>query len=369
MKLKPLLIAIIALALLATAGTLLKRSKNQAASEQDEKIGQKLLPANALEQTTEINVFSENGLLTLKQNEEQQWVILQHYQLPIDFSRLTNITQALSAAKINRKVTANPEILKRLEFKPENNSPNSLNLKNSEGETLFNLTLGKIHERGGRYIRFNDEGPAYLTDFDTWIDPEPANWFNKNILKINKDTVRKISVQWKDQEPITFSKADKDSTFTTESLQQEESINFTKLNSLLSRLSNLYTIQATALDSQDAIDARAHSHTLVITHDDGVTQTISYGRRPAQPAAEATETTEDAEQITEDSDGPAYVFIKSSEEDAHINAISQKAAFQLSDSIFESFPSQRSDLILVTEKTEALAEPASEGSEEPAQDE
>ena len=93
------------------------------------------------------------------------WVVKSYYDMPVDFSKLSQFVNDLVAAKVDRFVTASPDRLSRLEF-----NDSKIDLKDKDGKSVWAITLGKTPDSGvGRFFEFASEQKAFLTGLSDTI--------------------------------------------------------------------------------------------------------------------------------------------------------------------------------------------------------
>jgi hypothetical protein len=368
MKLKTLIVTVVVLAAASLAVFFLRRPATPVSS--DPRVGQPLVSDATLNAAAKIVLSDQGKTVTLARQSDGTWRVPAYHDLPADFSKLSRFIDDLAAAKVTRVVTRNPERIARLEFKDT-----KLRFSDAAGKSLWSVTLGKNADSGGRFLRFDDQPTAYLASFSAWLDAEPKNWADSQLLKLKADDIAKIEIGFADGAPVLVSRQKKDAAWTAAKTPDGQQVNPAKITALLSSLDALRFTDTTATDDAKATAAKAHERTFKLTTFAGQTVTVALGRQPEEkklkpapagaksgPAALGTAADLEKKETPEKSGsptppakpplpefetipaGPVFAFIKSSDAAAPINALMAKRAFQISDYTFTSLPQKSADL-------------------------
>jgi hypothetical protein len=368
MKLKTLLIVILALAVLAGGAYLLKRPGGTSASA-DNRVGEPLVAPALVERAARIDL-SENGqTVRLRQSSPGAWINESYHDFPADFSKLSSLVGSLTSAKVERLVTQNPDRIARLEFKDTR-----VALADAADKPLVTLTLGKNADGGGRFVKFDDITKAYLSRVSVWLDATARNWTDTTLLTFSQDDIAGVTLTFPSGEPLTLTRTDKAAAFTTASTPAGQQVKASAVTSLLSNLASLRFTETNAPDAPEAIGAREHARTITLKTFDGKTHTVSIGRQPervvvkpdatkpdpALPSTLAAEAAKPAPLATEPEKtgpaavvgpltdkvpaGPVFAFLTHSDASAPIHTLMKKRAFQVGEFIFTSLPADRASL-------------------------
>jgi hypothetical protein len=377
MKLKTLIGTIVVLAVLAVVVYVAQRPAPPAST--DPRIGQSLVDRAVVEKAAKLRI-SDAGKTVEVVQANGAWRVPSYYDMPADFTKLSGFIGNLTDAKLQRLVTSNPDRMARLEFKDT-----KIELLDSADKPLWSVTLGKNAETGGgRYVKFGDEKKAYLTNLSAWLDTEPKNWANAELLNIKPEDVAKIEMPFPEGGPITVSRAKKDDAWIADKTPTNQKVKADKISSTLSSVGNIRFSDTAALDDPNVAAAKANLRTFKLTTFDNKTITVAMGRKPEEKKLKPPTATTDGksgpaalgsvadlakkdekkdeskageEKKDEKKDdkplapefetipaGPVYVFITHSDTNAPVNALMQKRAFQMSDYTFTGLP-QKSDEI------------------------
>lgn len=366
MKLKTLSLTVVVLAALSLAAWFLTRPPKVAGT--DPRVGQPLVSNDLVQSAAQLKLTDHGKTVLLKKQPDHSWQVATYYDFPADFSKLAEFVRNLTAARIQRFVTANPERLKRLDFKDT-----AIRLLDASGKELWSLTLGKTADSGGRFVHFGAEKRAYLTKLNAWIDPDSHNWADSTLLRFKPADIARVSIDFPGATTIVAHRSKAGDSFVSEAAPKGDQVKAATYTNLLRSLSELHFTDTTAPDDPAAKAAASHDRTVQLTTFSGVTYTVKLGRTPEskklKPAGEAAppqtngtppaEQTASAEGTTTPGKapappakpeyetippGPVFVTINCSEASAPINALMAKRAFKVADYSFTSLPQSSAEL-------------------------
>lgn len=383
MKLRTVIVTIALLAVLSAIVAFIRRPAPP--KSDDPRLGAPLVDAGTIEKASRIRISDQGKSVSLVRAADGKWHVATYYDLAADFSKLSRFTSDLTDAKIERLVTSNPERIARLEFKDT-----KIELLDNSDKPVWNVTLGKSAESGGRFVRFSDETKAYLASLRAWIDAESKNWADAQLLDVKADDVSKIEIPVADGPAVVLSRAKKEDPWTAADASANQKLKADKPGALLSSLAGLrFTETVDPTDPSVAI-AKQYLRTFKLTCFDGKTVTIAIGRKPEEkklkPPAPSTDgksgpgalgsvadvTKSETGQASEEKPaeekagaekkplapeyetipaGPVFVFVTDGNASAPINAAMQKRAFQAGDYAVSNLPQNRGDLFEPTNPT------------------
>jgi hypothetical protein len=393
MKLKPLALVVGILGL--SAGLVYWRNSTTDERPSDPREGKPVVAVDAIKDLRTLRLVAGDQSVTLVTDKDgQQWTVPDYYGMPVDFDKLVSLVESLRKASIKRLVTARSDRLERLEFKGD-----LIELRGAESKPVATIHLGKNNESGGRFVKIGDEKKAYLADLDLWLDAVPKNWARSQLVDFKPDSIASVELRFADGSSMTAKHAADTGGWTAEGLPEGKEIKVSAIDSLLSQLSGLRFTDTTETTVADAVAAKAHSQSMVITLKDGTAYTLALGRRPAEkPAPEKSATADTNEQgaaatkgaitavtppVTVGADGkpvvvtlpppvpavsptsgvetaaaatpapeatpapagPVYAFISANREADPINALMAKRSFQVGEWVLNSLPANREALL------------------------
>lgn len=354
MKPKPLAISVVVLALLAAIAWYLQRPP--AAPPPDPRVGHPVLADATLGRADQVRLTDQGKTVLLKKSAGGKWVDASYYDLPVDFSKLSQFTDGLVKAKVRRLVSRRAPVLARLGFKGT-----TVTLLGGGGKPLWKLTFGKEADSGGRFIKYDDEAKAYLADLTSYIDSDPKNWADSTLVNLKSADVASIDIGFAPGKSVTVSRTKKGADWESSGTPAGQRVKASAVSDLLSSLTSLRFKNTTAPDDPAVKAARAHSRTVTITTFDHRTLTIGLGRKPAEkvpapvPAKPKPKTGKSASKTKSKAPpkkpkektipaGPVYAFVHSSNAKAPVNALMKKRAFQVFSWNFTSLPKKPTDL-------------------------
>jgi hypothetical protein len=395
MKLKSLALVV---ALLAAVSALVYWQQQRPVVDPgaDPRVGQSLVARPVLEQVRGLSLTSEGKSVAIAADASgHAWTVPDYYGLPADFSKISAFIESLQTAKVTRFVTERPDRLERLGF-----GNDKIELRDATGKVLWNLVLGKNADTGGRFVRFGEEKKGYLADLNAWLDTAAKNWAQAQLLEVKPEDVAAMSVQFPDGSSLTAKRAESGTGWTAEGLPEGKELKTSTIDSLISQLTSLRFTETTEPAAPDAVAAREHPHSVVLTLKDGTAYTIALGRKPAPAPKTETQNAELGTQNAEPTSattpavtlgakgkpevvipppvvsapsaqalnpgtqnpkpetvagqpppppppqpGPVFAFISANRADAPVNGSMQKRAFQVGEYVFTSLPAGRDALL------------------------
>ena len=358
MKLKTLVVSIVILAALSAVAYWSNRPSAPVVT--DSRIDKTLVDSSAIEKAAKLRLSDQGKTVVLARQADGSWRDESYYNMPADFSKLSTFVADLSAAKIQRLVTTSPERLARLEFKDT-----KIELLDSSDHPLFTLFLGKNADTGGRFVRYEEEPRAYLASLNAWLDSDPKNWADAQLLNVKADDVAKIEVPFDQAATVTVSRPKKDGAWTADPVPAGEQVKADKVSSLLTSLGTIRFSDTTDSGEAQAATAKQHLRVFKLTTFDGKTFTIALGRKPEEkkirPVEKKPEALAAGVKAGADSKsaapekpaepqydtipaGPVYTWITSSDAKAGVNALMQRRSFQVDDYTFTGLPQKPDEL-------------------------
>ena len=381
MKIKSIVLTIAVLAALSAVAYFTTRPTPPPVA--DARVGQPLVDRTVVEQAAKLRLTDQGKTVTLVRQPDASWKVATYHDFPADVSKLATFISSLTDAKLERLVTSSPARIALLEFKDT-----KIDLLDATDKELWTVTLGKNPDTGsGRYVRYGAEAKAFLASLSAYLDTEPKNWANPELLALKVDDVAKIEIPFAEGGPVTVSRAKKEDPWTAEKTPDGQKLKSDKIASLLSSLSSIRFLDTNELTDANAVAAKAHERLFKIETFDKKVLKVALGRKPEEkklkplaPPAEGQSALSAlgtaADLLKKDADGkpaepakpltpefetipagPVFAHISTSDTASSVNALMQKRAFQISDYTFTSLP-QKSDELFEPAPPPAPAAPA-----------
>lgn len=366
MKLKQLVLIVAVLASLSAVVFLVRRPAPPLSA--DTRLEKPVLDAATAEKVAEIKISDAGKTLVVKRDATGTWHVPAYYDFPADFQKIARFVGELTEAKLTRLVTTSPDRISRLEFKDT-----QITLLDAAAKELWAVTLGKSADTGGRFLRFGAEPKAYLAALNTYLDLEPKNWANAELLALKVDDIAKIEVPFTEGGPVTFTRAKKEDAWTATPTPAGQKLKADALTSTLNALTGLRFSETSDLADANVLAAKAHERLFKIETFDKKVIKIALGRKPEEkkikpPVADAKaglaalgtsadltkpdaagKPAEPAKPVAPEFEtipaGPVFVTISHGDgAAAPVNALMAKRAFQIADYTFTSLPAKAADL-------------------------
>ncbi len=382
MKIKTLIVCILALAAVSVGVYFARRPAPPTVA--DARVNQPLVDRAIIEKAMKLRLSDAGKTVELTRQPDGTWRVPSYYDMAADFTKLSGFVGNLTDAKLQRFVTANADRISRLEFKDT-----KIELLDSAGKSLQTLTLGKNAETGGgRYVRYGDEPKAFLTNLSAYLDTEPKNWANAELISLKPDDIAKIEIPFAEGGPITVSRAKKEDPWVAENAPAGQKVKADKVATILSSIGTIRFSDTSALDDANVTAAKANLRTFKLETFDKKTVKIALGRKPeekklksptegktglaalgsitdmvkkegeAKPGEEKKDDKPLAPEFETIPAGPVVAIISHSEASAPVNALMDKRAFQISDYTFTGLPQKADELFEPAPTTPAPAAPA-----------
>ena len=265
MKTRTLIILLIVLGLLAGAGALITRL--EAPDRSKSSLGTPLLKDLSVNDIASISINDPEQSVSLTKHEDR-WVVVERFNYPADFSRITDLVRKLKAVKIGRQFESSEEILKRLALKDaddpdaaKDEKGTRILLNDKKKTPLASILLGKTREAGtegsfpaGQYVRLGRESKIYLIDQHfAYLQKKPADWLDKTLVELKEEEVNKISCLSADSKKpnYTLERREKGKGLEMSNVPAGGKVNSSVVNRLARAL--------TSLRIDDISDPQAHS--------------------------------------------------------------------------------------------------------------
>ena len=317
MKGPKFLYLLFAAAVVAALAWYLHSSERGNWQEQAVPAGAKILGEFPVNDVTAIALSGPDGRVTLERGETG-WGVAERSGYPTDFERVSGLILKMSDLEALQSVPVGEADYGALALRtgaddiPREEAGTKVELKNSAGQPLAALILGKTHmttpqgirpeiggTASGRYVMpAAGAGNAYLAS-ETFSDLEtaPSAWVDKTFVRPGMP--RRVEVQSKDGKWVLTREA-AGGQWTMEGLRKNQSLDMAKAMSI----DSMFTSMAVADVPDGADDARVkplEENAVTVTADtfDGLRYVLTIGRGdgdnlPVKVAAEALSNEEDA---------------------------------------------------------------------------
>lgn len=156
-------------------------------------------------------VWPDRAELTL-QREADQWVIPARDNYAVDLGKLRPLVVALAEARIVEEKTSNPELYQKLAVDDPVNGGSGTRITIEGADFSHAVIFGDSAMGNSRYARSPGEATSYLVDQDPSLPDAVGDWLLPDIIDIDAQRVRRVSIRHADGEVITIEKSAADLT-------------------------------------------------------------------------------------------------------------------------------------------------------------
>lgn len=202
MKPKTFAILLIVVCILAAVAMMTSRTKR---TEGLTVMGTRLVSALPLGDIAAITITSPEAAVNLTSTSDG-WTVANRFGYPADFSKISELVQQLSGAKVGRSFAMTPEVQARLAlFPPEPPDPPAeqkgtrIVLADKDAKALTELIIGKPREEsagaapGTSYVLRPSENQVFLIDQNfRFLEKKPAGWLNKKPINLKSQQIQKV---------------------------------------------------------------------------------------------------------------------------------------------------------------------------------
>lgn len=201
MNRKQLIVLLVVVVLVGTAGWLVYQRGNASWQSAGQAIGGKLLPNLPINDIAQITIQAGTNELTLAKHDNL-WRVHERGDYRASFSQISDLLLKFADLKITQSDEIGPSQLGRFELLPPGLATNSgtlVEFKDPTGKTLASVLLGKKHMKqpsgnsqfdegwpDGRYVMAGGSGKnvAVISDPLDNVQPKPEDWLDKTFFKI-----------------------------------------------------------------------------------------------------------------------------------------------------------------------------------------
>ncbi len=347
MKLKPLLIAIALLAILAVIayrGTQ-PDSKGEAVPAE-----QNLLQPELFSQVTQIKLKTQEDANSLEftKNAAGFWILEDYYGVPVDFEKLSALVDKCIEGRIIRSVTRNPERIKRLDIGEKH-----ILLLGEDANPLWELETGKSGPSGGTFIRLDQNPEILLAELDLYFNTQKEDWADKTVLDFTVEEIVEISISFSEETTsLILTRETQGAAFSSAELGEDQQVKQDEVTRFLKTLINARLTRVVDAADPDAIAAKAHeTKSFILKRFNEDLYALNIGRRPTPPDESKTEEeTTDAEANPEPQ--LVFIFYEFSDSANPWQSSLENAALIFPESMYTRIPKTRQKFIETIEKSE-----------------
>jgi len=325
----------------------------------------KLMPT--LNEIDEIMIQTAEDNFTLRR-EQDQWGLKEKYQYPVALDKVRKVLLGMAELTLLEEKTANSELYSKLgveEITAKEAKSTLLTLKTKE-KTVATLLIGRDQTaktdptRREIYVRKPDEQQSWSALGLLSVEKKLTDWLNKEIINVDEQRVRQVTISHPESEQLTFSKKQpQDSDYTLAEMPEHATLTSPQVLKQVANGLSFLNLEDVLPATEVEFSQNSVTKTMFTTFD-GLEVTIlilsKEGKHYAQFSARFVPETIVKPQTEEQGDKTAKSEEKSEadqqkevEQEANtLNAKFNTWVFVLPDYKANLFAKQRDDLITVT---------------------
>lgn len=274
MNLKNLTITVAVLGVLA-ALTIYLDSRAGMPPQPDKRVGKPLVSEEDMRMVDRIEI-TEDGSTTVIASDGDNWVVESYFNLPADFDQLARLARSLVDTEIDRRITAIPEKMERLDLEDKR-----LVMKAGD-RVVADIQIGRRSDSGGTFVKPTDAEAAYLLVEALSVQGGDSDLVDRNVLgEIKADDVASFSfVPTGGGDALTLTRERASEAFALTDLAAGETTKASAARRVLTSLLNANLSEARPRDDAEAAEALEYAKPFTITLFEGESLTILAGRRP-----------------------------------------------------------------------------------------
>jgi len=201
MKTKTVAILLIVSCILAAAVWFTTQSKKP--EGQSGEMGAELFTGLSAREIESVTITGPEAVSNLKETPDG-WIVENRMGYPADFSKIAELVQKLTVAKVGRSFPSSTEIQSRQALyppedpqAPRDKKGTRIVLANKDAKALADLIIGKPSTSAtgsdAYYVLRPSDGRVYLIDQNfRFLDKKPAGWLDAKPIDLNPKRIRKV---------------------------------------------------------------------------------------------------------------------------------------------------------------------------------
>jgi hypothetical protein len=151
--------------------------------------------------------ITRTGVTTVVEKRDGVWLLPDRGNYSANVSSIREVLIAMAEAAVVEAKTRNPDLHSRLGVDtPNAGASKGTAVRATAGDASFELIFGNVAQQNFRYARVAGENQSWLIDQNPDIPTEPGAWLNTDIIDIDSNRIRSVSILHPDGEEISISK-------------------------------------------------------------------------------------------------------------------------------------------------------------------
>ena len=229
--------------------------------------GQPLLAGLPPESVTAVTLTDDQGNTVKLARQDANWVLASGGNYPANAESVNSLLQKLTAVQTDRLITRTAGSLNRLQI-GDDNYIRRLDITTDDGQTTT-VYLGSSANFQATHIRVTGDNAVYLANDLTPRDASaaPGDWIDTSYVKLAPEAITAVTIQ-NQNGTFDFTKS-ATGEWTYTGLEDGETYNPARFNTILSRLSNLILIAPLGTTGEAAYQMDSPQATVTVVADEG----------------------------------------------------------------------------------------------------
>lgn len=301
MNRKQFIILLVLLVLIGAAGWVVHQRGRNSWQSGGQTIGQKLLPALAVNDIAQVLIRSGTNELNLARRDNL-WRVRERGDYPANFSEISGLLLKFADLKVAQSQDVGASQLGRFELLPPGAGANAgtlVEFKSEAGKTLSSVFLGKKHlsksggapfesmgaggRPDGRYVMVGGEAKtlAVISDPLDNVQPKPEAWLSKDFFSIEKP--RSIAVQFPEAtNSWKLTRASETNEWQLADAGPDEKADPTKVSGVTSPFASASFNDVFPGNTQPEISGLTNVTTMTVETFDGFAYTFKIGQKQSE---------------------------------------------------------------------------------------
>lgn len=172
--------------------------------------------------------ITRTGVTTVVTRLDGEWVVPDRGNYGANVDNIREVLLAMTEAAVVEVKTNNPELHDRLGVDtPDSKTSKGTAVAATAGESTFELIFGNVAQQNFRYARVVGEDQSWLIDQNPEIPIDAGAWLDTDIIDIDSNRVRAVSIVHPDGETLSISKAtESDTNFTVADVPEGRELSY-----------------------------------------------------------------------------------------------------------------------------------------------
>ena len=171
-----------------------------------------------LNNVQDIVIKHKDNVITLQKTSQEQWTVKEKDNYPANVQSVRSLLLNSAELTLTETKTSNPEYYKMigLEDVGPNAESTALSYKDKQSKDIAQFILGhkkpakSAQLKSGIYVRKIGATQSLLAEGDLNVEKSAIEWVNKEILTIEDDRIKRVSIAYPDKNQLILEKENRD---------------------------------------------------------------------------------------------------------------------------------------------------------------